>query len=323
MLLRHARRLLRVLVVGVAVTGLVMPAAVASAAPGPSVKSIQQQIKTQSDALEKVVEQYDQVTEQLKANEAAAKKLLAQLAPTQAAMAAAQDGIAAIATEAYMTGPVDSLTALISSDNTSDLLNQLSAIDQVAAAQQQQINGYEQLQASYNTQKQRLDGLIAVQTSQRKDLAAKKTTIKSKLTKLYAMRAQAYGSSHTSSGRSHAVPPYTPGRGGSVVSFAYAQLGKPYAWAKAGPNSYDCSGLALAAYARVGVSLPHNARMQWGVVHHIPRSELSPGDLVFYSGLAHVAIYVGGGKIIHAPTFGEDVKISSVDMMSPYGYGRP
>ena len=62
--------------------------------------------------------------------------------------------------------------------------------------------------------------------------------------------------------------------------------------------------------------------MQYEETSRISRSQLQPGDLVFYSDLGHVALYVGSGKVIHAPTFGEVVKISSVDMMTPYGYGR-
>jgi len=93
-------------------------------------------------------------------------------------------------------------------------------------------------------------------------------------------------------------------------------------WAADGPDGYDCSGLTMAAWRAAGVSLPHNAAMQWDVVAHISRSQLKPGDLVFYNGLGHVAIYVGSGKIIEAPTFGESVKLASVDIMTPYGYGR-
>lgn len=62
--------------------------------------------------------------------------------------------------------------------------------------------------------------------------------------------------------------------------------------------------------------------MQWGVVSHISRSELRPGDLVFYNSLGHVSIYVGGGQVIHAPTFGRNVEKRNVDLMKPYGYGR-
>jgi cell wall-associated NlpC family hydrolase len=79
----------------------------------------------------------------------------------------------------------------------------------------------------------------------------------------------------------------------------------------------------MAAWAAAGVSLPHNAAEQWGVVSHISRGALQPGDLVFYLGLGHVAIYVGNNQVIHAPQAGEDVKLASVDMLTPYGYGRP
>ncbi|MFC7757683.1 C40 family peptidase [Catellatospora bangladeshensis] len=118
-----------------------------------------------------------------------------------------------------------------------------------------------------------------------------------------------------------AVPAYA-GKAGIAVKFAYKALGKPYIWAADGPEGYDCSGLTLAAWRAAGVSLYHQAATQWREVTHIKRSQLAPGDLVFYSGLGHVALYVGSGKVIHAPTTGEVVKVSSVDMMTPYGYGR-
>ena len=78
----------------------------------------------------------------------------------------------------------------------------------------------------------------------------------------------------------------------------------------------------MAAWRAAGVSLPHNAAMQWDVTTRIDRSQLAPGDLVFYNGLGHVGIYVGSNQIIHSPTFGEVVHVASVDVMSPYGYGR-
>jgi cell wall-associated NlpC family hydrolase len=93
-------------------------------------------------------------------------------------------------------------------------------------------------------------------------------------------------------------------------------------FAAAGPSSYDCSGLTVAAWAAAGKSLPHNAAMQWDVVSHISRSQIAPGDLVFYESLGHVAIYVGNNTVIHAPEPGESVKTASIDMMTPYGFGR-
>ncbi len=321
--MRNARRLLHVAIFAAAAASIVVPATGASAAPAkPTLASLQQQIKDKSTALEKVVEQFNKVTIDLTANQKAVAKIAAQIKPTKQALDTAQGNLASMAAAAYMGGTVNSFTALISSDSASDLLNQLSTIDQVASERKRQIDGVMRLQTTYANEKRTLDGLIASESARHASLTAQRKTITAQLGALYKMRAEAFGSPTVKTGGSHPAPPYVPGRGGKVVSFAYRQLGKPYVWAKAGPGSYDCSGLVLAAYSSVGVSLPHNARAQWGVVHHISKAELSPGDLVFYESLGHVAIYIGGGRVIHAPTFGDVVKISSVTMMSPYGYGR-
>lgn len=290
----------------------------------PSLSTLEQQIKEQSAALEKIIEQYDGVSEQLKANQQKEVKLTAALVPLSTKLDAARDSVSQIVSQAYMTGPVDSLTTLVNSSSTSDMLDQMAAMNQMAASQAEDIKQYAAVQAEYNAQKQQLDGLIAVQKSQQADLAKQKTTINTKLKALYKLRTEAYGrATEQSSSSTTSAPTYLSGRGGAVVKFAYAQLGKPYEWAADGPDSYDCSGLTLAAYKTVGVTLYHKVSVQWTEVHHITRSQLMPGDLVFYESLGHVAIYIGDSKVIHAPQPGEVVKISSVDMMTPYGYGRP
>ena len=109
-----------------------------------------------------------------------------------------------------------------------------------------------------------------------------------------------------------------------AIRFAYAQLGKPYQWGAAGPDSYDCSGLTMASWRAAGTNLPHSAALQWAVVAHEARDQLAPGDLVFYFGnIHHVAIYIGEDKVIHAPTYGEDVTIAPIDHAPVFGYGRP
>jgi cell wall-associated NlpC family hydrolase len=300
---------------------------VPSPGDGTSLSSIQQQIRTQSAALEKIVEQYNAVTILLAKNRAAAQALQKRIQPTEAAYTVAQKQVASIAMAAYEHGSAasmpSSLTAIVASNNADDMAGGLALLAQVASARQKQLAGFQQIRATYQTQSAQLSNVIAQEAAQQRSLTTQRATINKKLSSLYALRAKAYGSATESGGGSHAVPPYIPGRGGAVVKFAYAQLGKPYSWAADGPGSYDCSGLTMAAYRSVGVSLPHNAAMQWDDVHHISRSELSPGDLVFYESLGHVAIYIGSGKIIHAPTFGEVVKIASITTMTPYGYGRP
>jgi cell wall-associated NlpC family hydrolase len=108
-----------------------------------------------------------------------------------------------------------------------------------------------------------------------------------------------------------------------AVNTARAQQGKPYVWAGAGPNSYDCSGLTRFAYAAAGISLPHSSRLQSGIGTPVARANLQPGDLVFfYSPVGHVGIYIGNGLMVHAPTSGSVVKIVNIDAMGGYNSAR-
>jgi cell wall-associated NlpC family hydrolase len=109
------------------------------------------------------------------------------------------------------------------------------------------------------------------------------------------------------------APPPSSG-GSSVVSAALSQLGVAYHWAGSSPSEgFDCSGLTMWAYAQVGVSLPHNAAAQHSMGTPIDRSNLQPGDLVFFNGDNHEGMYIGGGQFVHAPHTGDVVKISNLD----------
>ncbi|WP_222195345.1 C40 family peptidase [Modestobacter italicus] len=108
-----------------------------------------------------------------------------------------------------------------------------------------------------------------------------------------------------------------------AVDTALAQQGKPYVWAGAGPNSYDCSGLTQYAFAAAGVSLPHSSRMQSTMGTPVARADLQPGDLVFfYDPVGHVGMYIGNGQMVHAPTSGDVVRIADVDQMWGYHSAR-
>ncbi|HST26159.1 MAG TPA: NlpC/P60 family protein [Gaiellaceae bacterium] len=104
-----------------------------------------------------------------------------------------------------------------------------------------------------------------------------------------------------------------PSQYGGVVGVAMGQLGKPYVYGTAGPDTFDCSGLVVYAYAAMGVSLPHSSYALWNEGVYVSRDQLQPGDLVFFDGLGHVGIYIGGGQFIHAPHTGTVVQIASLD----------
>ena len=112
------------------------------------------------------------------------------------------------------------------------------------------------------------------------------------------------------------IPVAPPSQYGGVVGIAMQYLGVPYVWGGMSPGGFDCSGLVAYVYAQVGVSLPHHAASMYGMGTPVAYDDLQPGDLVFFSGLGHMGIYIGGGQFIHAPHTGDVVKISN---MSDHG----
>jgi cell wall-associated NlpC family hydrolase len=105
-------------------------------------------------------------------------------------------------------------------------------------------------------------------------------------------------------------PPQTHG---GVVGIALQYLGVPYKWGGASPSTgFDCSGFVMYVFAKVGIYLPHSSYMQFQLGHYVSRSQLQPGDVVFFNGASHVGIYIGGGQFVHAPHTGDVVKISSL-----------
>ena len=119
------------------------------------------------------------------------------------------------------------------------------------------------------------------------------------------------------------IPPLPPGAIGVVIAFAERQLGDRYVLGGAGPTVWDCSGLTMWAYAQAGVSLSHLTYSQEGEGRVVPLSQIQPGDLVFYWGGGHVALYVGGGSVIHAPHTGDVVRYGSLYMGTPELVVRP
>lgn len=303
--------------------GVLVPATAAHAEP--SIDEIDRQIRSQAAQLEKIIEQYNKVTEELKATQAAAEVLAAELKPLSEELTSATARIGEIAALAYKGAPLAKFSSVLDVGSPSTMVDRLITLDQITKFENGQIASFAETKARHDAEKSKLDGLIAEQTAQRQTLETQKAKITTDIARLRELRSKAYGQQpkvQTAKPATVAAP-YVAGKAGAAVSFAYAQVGKPYNWAAAGPGSYDCSGLTMAAWRAGGVSLPHNAAMQWNKVSHISRAALQPGDLVFYSGLNHVGIYVGSNKIIHAPTYGESVQLSSVDLMKPYGYGRP
>ena len=109
----------------------------------------------------------------------------------------------------------------------------------------------------------------------------------------------------------------------AAVDTALAQVGDPYVWGASGPNAFDCSGLTQYAYSVAGASLPHSSSSQARMGTPVSRSELQPGDLVFfYSPVSHVGMYIGNGQMVHASTAGKPVQVVSLDSLGSYNSAR-
>ncbi|MCW3044481.1 MAG: hydrolase [Actinobacteria bacterium] len=120
-----------------------------------------------------------------------------------------------------------------------------------------------------------------------------------------------------------AAPPPPLSAAARAVETALKELGRPYRYGALGPSTFDCSGLTKFAYGAAGIVLPHSAAAQYGSGRRVNRNQLQPGDLIFWKGLGHVGMYVGAGRMVHAPQTGQLVTITSIDQGAYLGAVRP
>jgi cell wall-associated NlpC family hydrolase len=324
----HRVAVLRGLLCAVAAAGIVLAGPTAGyAAPSPS--SVEAQIDKQWNELEPVIEQYNDVHSKLIKNRAQLKKVDKALTPLQVQVDVALSQVRGLATDAYMQGPPNAFNAMLMSGTPTGLTDKLTYLDQLARHQQNQIAGVAELRDKYAAAKADLDLLTKSIAARDADLSAKKKAIEKKIDGLQKLRIQAYGSAGVSDGPFRTGPcpvTYNNDPGGRAAQRACDLVGKPYVFGSEGPGSYDCSGLTKEAWSTVGVHLDHYTKDQWNEGAPVDRGDLRPGDLVFFfpGSLHHVAIYIGGGRVVHAPHTGDHVRMAELDKVAPIaGYRRP
>jgi len=304
-------------------TGLV-PAASAHATPTP--EEVEKQLDDAWNKLEPVIEQYNAVNAQLKANQSKSSDLAKNLEPLQAQVDLAMDRVGLYSAQAYKSGKASALNAILNSDSPEQITDQFAFLEQLAKNQNRQISDVATVRDKYVADKKAADELVTQEQKQVADLAAKKKEIEAQIADLNKVRAQ-YVAKTTATGLKPTNCPVESGSGAGAkaISVACAQIGDHYIWDYDGPRSFDCSGLTMYAWNAAGVGLPHNAASQKRSVRLISRSELRPGDLVFYfSDVHHVAIYAGGGWVVHAPHAGDHVRMAKMDVVGTINsFGRP
>jgi cell wall-associated NlpC family hydrolase len=337
------RRLLlvrRAAIVLAAVVSVLVPALPAQATPSTSAEAAELVAQRGHD-LEVVTEQFNEAREALVAQHAAAEAAIAQLEQAQAALATAQQQVRGIARAAYTGESMGSFRALMTSESADQFVDRVSTLQMVAGHQNEVLDqaaganvAAAQAAATAQDAAAQAQATYDAVVAQQKDLEAQIAEYQALYDRLTVEEQQAAAAVASHDDRASrdsrdeplaATGPVVASSQAAqiAVDTAMAQRGKPYVWAAAGPDSFDCSGLTQFAYAAAGVGLPHSSRMQSGMGQPVSRDQLQPGDLVFfYSPVSHVGIYIGNGQMVHAPTSGDVVKVSSIDSMGGYAGAR-
>lgn len=306
-----------------AVAGLLLPA---PAHAEPSIPEVERQIDAAWEKLEPVIEQYNKVHSQLKANQKRSAQVAKRLRPLQVQVDQAMSRVGRIALRQYKMGRTSALESLLSSRSSQTLAYQLAVLNYIAGLNAREIADVAVLRDRYAGDLKALDVLIASQKKQDAELAAKKKVIQAEVDRLQRLRSRLgvppASKSSLYIGACPAV--YVGGAAGVAVKTACAQIGDPYVWGADGPDSFDCSGLTQYSWKAAGVSLTHYTGAQWTEGTPVSRSELRPGDLVFfYSDLHHVGMYVGNGLYVHASRSGVPVKMARLEGTQYMGARRP
>jgi len=303
----------------------------AGAQPKPTIAQVQAKVNVLTAKFNKAVQQYDQVSVQLTAAKARLKQVNKEMASDQAAYNSARVKVVQIADASYMDSGSTSLAGLLTSNDPAQVMSEASIVMQLTGARnlqtQQFLNTAHQL-ASVQQEQQRTEYGIALLAKQRQHtktyfqglLNTEKATLATLTAAQQAVVQQnnVGGGTGGNGGSGTTKVPYTgptSSQADKAVQYAYGAIGCPYVWGATGPCSsgYDCSGLVMAAWASAGVTIPRDTYEQWAGLPHISTSSLQPGDLLYYSGIGHVAMYVGNGKMIDAPVPGENVELISMN----------
>jgi peptidoglycan DL-endopeptidase CwlO len=282
--------------------------------PKPTMATLVAEAKQLEFQINALSEQYDGLRIQL--GRAQADAQLAENATTRAATALAvgQQAVAQLAAENYMNAGLDPTLQALTAGNPEQFLSQASTITEVDQSTGDLVSTLSEEENQDLRDRQTADQQLAAVKALQAEMNAKKDAIEAKIDLVNSAAFKQAMAIFEQTGQYPDIPvPTADTVGAQALQAALSRRGDPYVWGAAGPGSFDCSGLVVWAYEQVGITLPHFTGDLWNSGVRIARSDLEPGDLVFfYPDISHVGIYIGDGLMIDAPDFGETVQVQRV-----------
>jgi len=303
--------------VAVAAVALLVPAAGSRAQttdPRPDLTALVAQAKQLEFQINALSEQYDSLRIQL--TRAQADALIAERAAarTQSALALGQQAIAQLAAENYMNAGLDPTLQALVAGNPGQFLSQASTMTEIDRASGDRVSTLSNAAGDALRERQTAEQQVAAVNALQAQLGTKKQAIEAKIDVVNSAAMKQAMAIFDQTGQYPDITiPTANTVGAQALEAALSKRGDPYVWGAAGPSAFDCSGLVVWAYAQEGISLPHFTGDLWNSGMHVSRSDLEPGDLVFfYPDISHVGIYLGNGLMVDAPDFGQAVQVQAV-----------
>jgi cell wall-associated NlpC family hydrolase len=283
-----------------------------SAAPQPTTTQLKERLSKLMSQLDSVSQQYDQSLTELKTAKATLTRINQQIQQDELGLGAMRIAIAQIASAAYMQGDINSTSALLASSDPQVVLDRADVLSHLSANRRAQLTTYiaaaAHLHAQQLTQQRTTAAIAQLEKAKAAQQRRLKSLIASNQAELSKLTAPPVSATPASGGIIYHGP--ATGAARVAVSFALSQIGAPYVYGGTGPYNagYDCSGLVMTAWAAAGVQIPRTTYDQWAALPHISTASIKPGDLMYYDGEGHVAMYVGNGMIVDAPQPGQTVE---------------
>ncbi|HEY1704051.1 MAG TPA: NlpC/P60 family protein [Trebonia sp.] len=299
----------------------------AGAQPQPTVSQVQAEVNADTSKYDQISEQYDAAASQLSQANSRLAQVNKEMAADQQRYGSSRQKVVQIADASYEDQGQTSMAGLITNGNPSQVLDEASMIVEIAGQRNEEAQAFlddaQQLTSAQQEQKRTQQGIAQVTAQRLKEKNEAQQALVNEKAQLDTLtqaeqqkvESETLGGGSTSSSGSSGSTTITAvtGTGDAAKAVAFdlemAQDACPYVYGATGPCSagFDCSGLQQAAWAAAGVNIPRDTYEQWAALPHVSMSDLQPGDLIYYDGEGHVAMYVGNGMIVDAPQTGQDV----------------